>query len=877
MEPLALARSLRGKLKAGRTRLADAYQARPNAAQYLKGHVRLVDGVLMELWQSLALPPELALVAVGGYGRGELYPGSDVDVLLLLPEAPDDMLTAQLEQLVGIFWDIGLEVGHSVRTIPECVRVAADDITIQTALLEKRLLTGNAALFRELARQLSENLHPQTFIKAKQLEQEERYHRYQESPYSLEPHCKESPGGLRDLQNILWIAQAKGEGHNWQTLKQDGLISPGGCTALQKCERYLQHLRIRLHLIARRREDRLLFDYQEMLAEALGIVASGDKRASEVLMQAYYRNAKLVTQLNTLLLQRFTDTQTSLPLPLQPLNARFQIVGDFLDLTSEDVFKKTPGALLESFSLMQQHPKLRGMTARTLRALWRNRDRINPAFRKDPENRRLFLSLLQSPQGVIHEFRRMNQFGILELYLPAFGKIVGQMQHDLFHVYTVDQHTLMVMRNLRRFALEEFAHEYPYCTRLHNAFARPWVLYVAALFHDIAKGRGGDHSLLGMEDAREFCLTHAVDAQDMELIVWLVGEHLTMSRVAQKEDLTDPSVIAAFAARMWDKRHLTALYLLTVADIRGTSPKVWNNWKASLLEDLYRRDLACLETGDVPEPQGVIQERQAEALRLLRYFALSETVHERLWRQLDTVYFLRHTAEEIAWHTRALHYRIQIDKPVVTARLHQVDGLQVMVYTRDQPDLFLRLAGFFARMGYSIADAKIHTTRHGYALDSFILLNVAHADDDREMLTILEVELARMLEEGIPVEAPAAGRLSRLERHFPITPEVHIRADEREASQQVLSLVATDRPGLLFYIARVLAQHHINLKTARIGTLGKRVEDTFLISGPGLDKTATRLKLESELLQVLQVENIPCHTPKSGLPTPFAANSQNSM
>ena len=849
--------SLREILKAGRQTLADSYlQGHPNAAYYLAEHAWRVDGVLQTLWQELGFPRKLALAAVGGYGRGELYPGSDIDLLILLPETPDAALTERLEKLVSALWDLGLEVGHSVRTIPDCLHEAENDITVQTTLLESRLLCGNASLFKKLQTAFRERLDPVAFFKAKRLEQEERYQRYHESPFSLEPNCKESPGGLRDLHNILWCAKACGTGANWQDLISRGLLSQEGHAQLKKSERYLQHLRIRLHLLARRREDRLIFDYQNPLAEALGIKATATRRASEVMMQIYYRHAKLVMQLNIIVLQNIAAGLMPVHAAPKPVNERFQIVGDLLDMTHEDVFTKTPSALLEGFSLLQQHPELRDMSARTLLALWRNRTLINPAFRKQPEHRRLFLSLLQSPQGVVHEFRRMNQFDILGRYLPAFGKIVGQMQHDLFHVYTVDQHTLMVLRNLRRFTLEEFAHEYPYCSQLINAFARPWTLYVAALFHDIAKGRGGDHSLLGMVDARKFCETHDIDAEDTELIVWLVREHLTMSHVAQKEDISDPSVIADFAERVKDARHLTALYLLTVADTRGTSPKVWNNWKARLLEDLYKLTLAHLthreQGAKAPEPQGVIEERQAEALKMLRYFALSDTVHERLWRQLDTVYFLRHTAEEIAWHTRALHYRISIDKPVVSARISQ-SGLQVMVYTRDQPDLFLRLVAFFTRAGYSIADAKIHTTRHGYALDSFILLDVGGNPDDRDMLAVIEAELTRTLDLALPVAPPNPGRLSRQVRHFPITPEVHIHADERERSQQVLSLITADRPGLLYLIANLLAQHHIALKTARISTLGERVEDTFLIASPDLDKTATCLKLEGELLNALQV------------------------
>ncbi|HJW26615.1 MAG TPA: ACT domain-containing protein, partial [Rhodocyclaceae bacterium] len=432
-------------------------------------------------------------------------------------------------------------------------------------------------------------------------------------------------------------------------------------------------------------------------------------------------------------------------------------------------------------------------------------------------------------------------------------RIVGQMQHDLFHVYTVDQHILQVMRNLRRFTMAEFAHEYPMCSQIISDFDRHWLLYVAAIFHDIAKGRGGDHSELGMADAREFCQSHGFSEEDTELVVWLVGNHLVLSQVAQKEDLTDPDVITAFAARVGDARHLAALYLLTHCDIRGTSPKVWNHWKGQLLYDLYRQTLDRLNQGAAPAAHGVIAERQAEAMRLLRYFALSETVHERLWNQLDTVYFLRHSAEEIAWHTRSLHYRIFEDRPVVRARLHQGgEGLQVMVYTQDQPDLFARMVGFFARAGYNIVDAKIHTTRHGYALDSFVLLDIAQQDNEREMIPYIEHELAERLAHQAPPEAPSPGRLSRQVRHFPIKPEVTIRSDEKGANY-VLSLVAADRPGLLYTVATTLARHGASLHTAKIATLGERAEDVFLISGGDLDKTSSRIRLETELMEQLRV------------------------
>lgn len=846
--------SLRAEVKAGQLALHSAYAENNDAFALLRGRSGLVDKVLQKLWQTFDFPASMALAAVGGYGRGELFPASDIDLLVLLPQAPSALTQEKLGRLVGCFWDIGLEIGHSVRTVQECLNEASDDITVQTALLEARLLTGNDKLFGTFQKRLRGNLDPLVFFEAKRLEQRERYLRFNETPFSLEPNCKESPGGLRDLQVIFWIAKAAGFGDDWQKLSDNGILTQDGVAQARHCENYLVHLRIRLHLLLNRREDRLLFDYQNTLAGKYGFESNDAKRASEQLMQEYYRNAKAVTLLNIILLQNMgaalAPENEQRP---QALDEDFQSVGALLDIRDEALFTKKPSAIFDSFKVMQESHELQGMTARTLRALWRAGTQLTPEFRADPANRAAFLALLQSDRGIVHEFRRMNQLDILGAYLPNFGRIVGQMQHDLFHVYTVDQHILQVMRNLRRFTMSEFAHEYPLCSRIVSELEHPWLLYIAALFHDIAKGRGGDHSELGTVDARDFCTNHGLTAEDTELVVWLVQKHLTMSTVAQKEDLTDPDVIANFARMVGDTRHLQALYLLTHADIRGTSPKVWNQWKGKLLADLYYQTLNYLNQEEVPAAHGIIAERQAEAMRLLRFFALSDTVHERLWKQLDTVYFLRHSAEEIAWHTRSLHYRIYNNQPVVRARLHHDgEGLQVMVYTQDQPDLFARIVGFFARTGYSIVDAKIHTTAHGYALDSFVVLDVEERDNNRDMLTYIEHELENRLIHQLPPDVPSRGRLSRQVKHLPIKPEVSIRGDEKGA-HFILSLVAADRPGLLYSVANALAEHGANLHTAKITTLGERAEDVFLVSGGDLRESSKRIRLETELLDILKV------------------------
>ena len=665
----ALTESLKTRLQDGQRVIREQYLAERDAARLLHQRCRLIDEVLCKLWHELAMPPSLALIAVGGYGRGELYPASDVDLLILLPEQADSLLAAQLEQLVCLFWDIGLEIGHSVRTIEQCLEEAAGDITVQTAMIESRLLTGSARLFAGFSSIVKGSLDARVFFQTKRVEQEDRHQRFSDTPYSLEANCKDGPGGLRDLQLILWIAQAAGYGKCWKDLEQRGFITDEEGRVLETCEAFLRLLRTQLHLQAGRREDRLLFEYQTALAEQLGFAATATRRSSEQLMQQYYRTAKTVTQINAILLQNIGAALFPPPdEPPQPINGRFQNVHEFLDVTDEEVFNARPAAILEAFLLLQEHAELKGMTARAQRALWRARQLIDDEFRREPENRTRFLAIFKQEHRLLQVFRRMNQSGVLGRYLPGFGRIVGQMQHDLFHVYTVDQHILQVVRNLRRFAMAEFAHEYPFCSRLISDFGDPWILYIAALFHDIAKGRGGDHSELGAIDAQAFCAHHGVGDEDSELIIWLVRQHLLMSRVAQKQDLSDPAVVGDFARLVGDERHLIALYLLTVADIRGTSPKVWNTWKGQLLEQLFRATRRCLLSSDATlMTGGAIAQRQREAERLMRYFALPEAAHEALWERLDTVYFLRQSAEEIAWHARALHDRIDTDQPVVRA------------------------------------------------------------------------------------------------------------------------------------------------------------------------------------------------------------------
>ncbi len=850
---LQLVTSLRQRLADGDQALRAAYEAQPRTTRLLKQRSALVDEVLRELWSAHELPANHALIAVGGYGRGELFPASDVDVLILLPQPADEAASSKISELIGALWDLRLHIGHSVRTIEECLEAAAEDITVQTCLLETRLLCGNADLFNDLRSRYLAQLDSRAFFKAKRLEQQQRYARHQDTPYALEPDCKESPGGLRDLQMLGWIARASGLGLSWRDLARNRLITGEEASDLRSIERFLQHIRIRLHYLTGRAEDRLLFDFQESLARAMGIEATPGKRASEVLMQRYYITAKKLIQINTILLQNYHNVIfREQGWAGFVINERFQSQRDLLDIRHDKVFEEHPSALLECFLILQQRSELKGMTARTLRGLWLNRHRVNAAFRANPANKALFLQILQQKRGIVHEFRRMNQYGILSRYIPAWRRIVCQMQHDLFHVYTVDQHILMVLRNLRRFTMGEHAHEYPLMTRLMLAFDEPWLLYLAALFHDIAKGRGGDHSQLGKEEAFQFCELHGLTAEQRDLVVWLVAEHLTMSTVAQKQDTSDPEVIRRFADIVGNERRLAALYLLTHADVRGTSPKVWNGWRSKLLEDLYFATCKLLR-GATPEQALGLTDRQQDARRLLRYHGLQPGVEEALWQQLDTVYFMRYTAEDIAWHTRMLYHSLNSEEPIIRARVaDDYEGLQVMVYTRDEKDLFVRLAGFFGKRGFSIQDAKIHTSRHGYALDTFVLQDIGQQANYRDVVQLIEHELAAYLKHNAVIERPARGRLSRQVRHFPVQPEVSLRPDDA-GRYHILSLTASDRPGLLFDVAEILGHNNVDIITAKIATLGERAEDTFLLKGASLANDNQVMKIERELLECLQV------------------------
>jgi [protein-PII] uridylyltransferase len=856
--------ALRANYRSGKETLLARVQAPGFSARSVHKLLRQLaaqtDGLLIQLWNQAGLGAPCALLAVGGYGRGELFPYSDVDVLVLLPDAagqvPDPERARRIEGFIGNCWDAGLEIGSSVRTLSECLGEAAKDVTVQTALLESRCICGDQALASAFKSAFMAALDPRAFFIAKTLELRQRHTKFEDTPYALEPNCKESPGGIRDLQAIIWVAKAAQLGSNWQQLRASGLATALEIQHIERNQALLFLIRVRLHLAAQRREDRLVFDLQTTVAHSFGYTHTGGEgralvRASEALMKRYYWAAKAVTQLNQILLMNIEERLNPSTHSLRPINARFNDKAGMLDVVSDDVYHRQPHAILETFLLYQQTVGIKGLSSRTLRALYNARALMDSGFRRDPVNRATFSQILMQPQGITHAMRLMNQTSVLGRYLWVFRRIVGQMQHDLFHVYTVDQHILTVLRNVRRFFVVEHAHEYPLCSQLAAGWDKPWVLYIAALFHDIAKGRGGDHSELGCVEARRFCKLHGIGIEDTALIEFLVAQHLTMSRVAQKSDLSDVEVIAQFAKRVGNERNLTALYLLTVADIRGTSPKVWNAWKGKLLEDLYRYSARVLG-GRAPDAQAEVESRKREALVMLALHALPFESHKALWDTLDVSYFMRHDAAAIAWHAKQLSRHVDAQTPIVRARRSAVgEGLQVLVYTRDQPDLFARICGYFDQASFSVVDARIHTTQRAYALDTFEVVTSAGMEEHYQALTnMIEADLAQAIALAGPLPAPRKGRVSRRVKSFPIAPRVTLRPDEK-AQNWLLNISASDRLGLLYSIARVLAQHHIVVQLAKVATLGERVEDTFLIHGAPLQHNKTQIAIETELLEAL--------------------------
>jgi [protein-PII] uridylyltransferase len=826
----------RQALDRGTDLLKERFVADDAIEDLVRDRARLVDIALRAAWVRHAgkFADDLALVAVGGYGRGELHPSSDIDIMVLLPKSDSADWQADIERFLTFLWDIGLEVGHSVRSIDDCQRESLADISVATTLFEARLLAGPESLFAGMRRALASDRlwSSQDFFEAKCKEQAERHHRYFDTAYNLEPNVKSSPGGLRDIQTIGWVAKRHFGTDTLDELVAHGFLTREELRKLKAGQSFLWKVRFGLHVLTGRREDRLLFDYQIKLAKLFGYEDASFTLAVEQLMQKYYRTVMDISLLNEMLLQLFREailTQSGPPLPVNP---RFQIRNDYLEVTHPEIFARYPSALLELFVLLQQHPEVRGVRAETIRLIGTHVWLIDEEFRQNPRHHRLFIEILCAPVGVTHELRRMNLYGVLGRYIPSFGRVVGRMQYDLFHAYTVDAHTLFVVSNLRRFAMPKFNDEFPNLSQIMQSLPRQELAYLAALFHDIAKGRGGDHSELGAVDAEAFCLEQGLGRYEARLVAWLVRNHLILSITSQKKDISDPDIIHAFARQVGDQAHLDYLYVLTVADVRGTNPKLWNAWKARLFEEFYERTKRALRRGlETPvDQEELIRETQAHAREKMA--TLPGARIAAVWSQWTDAYFLRYTPEEIAWQTSVLAGREpHDDRPFVAIRqLADRGGTAVLTYTPHRLHSFARTTAVLDQMGLNVVDARLITSANGFSLETYVVLEdsgavIADADRLRE----IERGLWRNLQQ--PEDSPLAvtRRAARQVRMFSTPTQVNCSVDSRNG-RTILELIAADRPGLLSEVGKVFKAERVAIHGAKIMTVGERAEDVFYIT-----------------------------------------------
>jgi [protein-PII] uridylyltransferase len=826
----------------------------------------LIDLLLTRLWRHYARDTvgEAALVAVGGYGRGELHPYSDIDIMVLTASAIPKAAEAALSDFFTALWDIGLEIGHSVRTVSQCREESADDITIATTLIEARLIDGPAELFERMKEAISTTeLWPSDrFFEAKRAEQRARHHRFDDTAYKLEPNVKGSPGGLRDIQMIGWVAKRHFDVHSVDELVAHHFLTPGQLRLLKEGQAFLWRVRYGLHVLTGRREDRLLFDHQSRLAKMLGYEDASYTLAVEQLMQRYYRTVMDLSRLNEMLLQLFEEEILMDPRadPIS-INERFQVKNGYLQTRNDQVFAQDPSALLEVFHLLQQDEEIRGVSAHTVGLIKRNLHLIDEEFRQNPRNHRLFLSILRAPAGVTHELRRMNRYGVLGLYIPAFGRIVGRMQYDLFHAYTVDEHTLFVVSNLRKFALKRFDQEYPQCSPLMQSFEKPEIVYLAGLFHDIAKGRGGDHSELGAVDAEAFCLEHGMSKYDARTVAWLVRNHLALSMTAQKKDIQDPEVINEFAALVGDQTHLDYLYVLTVADVRGTNPKLWNSWKATLFRDLYELTGRALRLGleNPIDREQLIEETQAAARKLLEATGTSGDAIDRVWHLFTEEYFLRYRSEEIAWHTEILaDSDTESEYGLLDVRKQpHGDGIEAMLYTPRSKRTFAHATALLAELGMTIVDARIVPIANGFSLDTYIFMELDHRTEiDEARLNKIRRTLTRILTTDDKRALRVTRRAPRQVRMFATKTVVNFDTDVAN-NRTVMELAAGDRPGLLSTVGQTFIEFDTNIETAKIMTIGERAEDVFYVvddaNKPLTDEVCDRLR--ERLVEQLDTSN----------------------
>ncbi len=858
---------IRETLKAFQAAQGEAFLAGDDVRQLVAARAAVIDAILRVLWSQyhFSASHDIALIAVGGYGRGELHPHSDIDLLILTRLGVEDSWQEELSAFITLLWDMKLDIGHSVRSIEECIGAAREDVTILTNLLETRTIAGVDALRESLSLRVysDEVTSDRAYFLAKREEQRQRHEKYGDTEYNLEPNLKSSPGALRDIQTIGWITKRHFGLQSTADLTRFSILTDEEYQVLQDGETFLWRLRFGLQMIADRNENRMLFDYQRALADMLGYLDDEEKLGVERMMQEYYRTVLALAELTDVILQHFDEAILNDPSneALIPLNKRFQIRNHYIEAINNQVFAYAPYALMEIFVLMAQHPEVRGIRATTIRSIRAHRHLIDDAFRHDLAVTTLFMELLRTPHPLHRTLSYMKRYNVLGRYLPEFGQIVGQMQHDLFHIYTVDAHTLRVIRNMVKLREPEGRTNYPLASRLIHRLPKMELLYIAGLYHDIAKGRGGDHSELGATDAEAFCARHHLSARDTKLVAWLVENHLLMSMTAQRKDISDPDIIHAFAREVPSQVHLDYLYVLTVCDISATNPKLWNTWRASLLRQLFIETKRALRRG-VEKPvdrNEWIKATQTEVRELLYAQHFTDDQIDRIWNMLDEDYFLQDSTVDIAWQTSAIIRHGDNTAPLVLIRDTKggpSDGFtQIVIWVPERIDLFAATTAVLEQLNLNIVAARISSSLGPFSLSSYVVLDEQGQPLGKDPARRERAQKKLVEELDDPEDYPdiIQRRTSRQLKHFAFPTEVTFSNDTVN-QRTLMEVITPDRPGLLARIGQILLEHRVRLVSAKIATLGERVEDVFFVTdedGEPLSDADVCLRLQNSLCQQL--------------------------
>ena len=839
---------LRAALSAFKQAQSQAYSESLPIEQLTHGRAKFIDHILEICWGRFSWDENLnslfksriSLIAVGGYGRLELLPNSDIDLLILTERGNAQQHASNIQSFLTLLWDIGLEVGHSVRSVKDSITQSKNDVTVFTALLDCRMICGAPDQLVQLRSKLRKKSGWKTpsFFQAKTEEQEERHAKSNHTEYSLEPNLKTAPGGLRDIQTIWWIAKQHYEHDNPDQLVAENFLEQDEASILLEARNFLWQVRFALHELAGRDENRLLFDHQRKVAARMGYKDSA-QLAVEQFMQDYYRYAKAVGTVNEIVLQHFKEQVISQSRNARPvaINPRFQSSNGYLEVTGACVFEKAPEALLEMFVLLGETPSLRGIRADTIRQANVAATKIDDAFRSSDKATALFLKLLRVEHHLFSQLRRMNRYGILGAYLPEFERVVGQMQFDLFHIYTVDAHTLQVVRNMRRFRYKNQEQRFPIAAHIHHRLPKIELLYIAGFFHDLAKGQGGDHSELGIGIAESFCQRHQLGRWDTNLVCWLVKNHLLMSTTAQRKDIFDPDVVRDFAEEVGDRVRLDYLYALTVADINATNPTLWNSWKASLMSQLYLETKRVLRHGvsNMVDREDYLAEIQNNVKTKLSEKGLSGERIDTLWSGLDDDYFLRESESNILWHTESLDQYDPQTGPLILiedeqSRLNTERGAtHIFIHLRSDQPLFYAIVSAFDQLGMSIVDARIPGNVKGRTDYTFDVLDasIRTLNSGPTSADVIRQTLIKAMDSGDDFRV-APRRTPRALKEFNLRTSISLDTQGSDAFT-VLEVVAADRPGLLAKLARIFHEHHILMQAAKITTLGERVEDVFHI------------------------------------------------